>query len=54
MTTTKQASEPSLETRLGQAGGLTLSSQAVPPIPPELQAMADATPDVGVARRLLE
>jgi succinate dehydrogenase / fumarate reductase, flavoprotein subunit len=43
-----------LQTRLDPAGGLTIATQAVPPVPPELQALADATPDAGVAGRLLE
>jgi succinate dehydrogenase / fumarate reductase, flavoprotein subunit len=43
-----------LQTRLDPAGGLTIATQAVPPTPPELRALADATADVGVAGRLLE
>jgi succinate dehydrogenase / fumarate reductase flavoprotein subunit len=43
-----------LQTRLDPAGGLTIATQAVPPIPPELRALADATQDVSVAGRLLE
>jgi succinate dehydrogenase / fumarate reductase, flavoprotein subunit len=43
-----------LQTRLDPARGLTIATQAVPPVPPELQALADATADVGVAGRLLE
>jgi succinate dehydrogenase / fumarate reductase, flavoprotein subunit len=43
-----------LQVRLDPARGLTTTTQPVPPVPPELQAWADATPDVGVAGRLLE
>jgi succinate dehydrogenase / fumarate reductase, flavoprotein subunit len=43
-----------LQSRLDPARGLTIATQAVPPVPPELQALADATADVGVAGRLLE
>jgi succinate dehydrogenase / fumarate reductase, flavoprotein subunit len=42
------------QTRLDPTRGLTTATQPVPPIPPELQALAKATPDVGVAGRLLE
>jgi succinate dehydrogenase / fumarate reductase, flavoprotein subunit len=42
------------QTRLDPTRGLTTATQPVPPIPPELQALANATPDVGVAGRLLE
>ena len=43
-----------LQTRLDPARGLTTATQPVPPVPLDLKALADATPDVGVAGRLLE
>jgi succinate dehydrogenase / fumarate reductase flavoprotein subunit len=43
-----------LQTRLDPTGGLTIATRPVPPIPPELQALADAAPEVDVAGRLLE
>jgi succinate dehydrogenase / fumarate reductase, flavoprotein subunit len=43
-----------LRTRLDPGGRLTIAADPVPPVPPELQALADATQDVSVAGRLLE
>ena len=43
-----------IQTRLDTDGRLTTATKPVPPIPDELQALADATEDVGVAGRLLE
>jgi succinate dehydrogenase / fumarate reductase flavoprotein subunit len=43
-----------LQTRLDAGGRLTTVTQPVPAVPPELQALADATQDVSVAGRLLE
>ena len=43
-----------IQTRLDTEGRLTTATRPVPPIPPELQALADATQDVGVVGRLLE
>jgi succinate dehydrogenase / fumarate reductase flavoprotein subunit len=40
--------------RLDSAGGLAVGAEPVPPVPSELQALADATEDVSVAGRLLE
>ena len=42
------------QTRLDTDGRLTTATQPVPPVPPELQALADATQDVSIAGRLLE
>jgi succinate dehydrogenase / fumarate reductase, flavoprotein subunit len=42
-----------LQTRLDR-GQLTTAAAPVPPVPPELQAWADATQDLSVASRLLE
>jgi succinate dehydrogenase / fumarate reductase flavoprotein subunit len=42
------------QTRRDPAGGLAVTAEPVPPVPPELQALADATPDVSIAGRLLE
>jgi succinate dehydrogenase / fumarate reductase flavoprotein subunit len=43
-----------LQTRLDAGGRLITATQPVPAVPPELQALADATQDVSVAGRLLE
>jgi succinate dehydrogenase / fumarate reductase flavoprotein subunit len=43
-----------LQTRLDPAGRLAVTTEPVPPIPPELQALAGATQDVSIAGRLLE
>jgi succinate dehydrogenase / fumarate reductase flavoprotein subunit len=43
-----------LQTRVDADGQLTTAAHPVPPIPPELQALADVTQDVSVAGRLLE
>jgi succinate dehydrogenase / fumarate reductase, flavoprotein subunit len=40
--------------RLDPAGGLAVTADPVPPVPPELQAWADASQDLSVAGRLLE
>jgi succinate dehydrogenase flavoprotein subunit len=42
------------QARLDGIGRLTVAARPVPPVPPELQAFADATQDVSVAGRLLE
>jgi succinate dehydrogenase / fumarate reductase flavoprotein subunit len=42
------------QTCLDPSGGLAVAAEPVPPVPPELQALADATQDVSVAGRLLE
>jgi succinate dehydrogenase / fumarate reductase flavoprotein subunit len=42
------------QTRLDSDGRLTTATEPVPPIPPELRALADATQDVSIAGRLLE
>jgi succinate dehydrogenase flavoprotein subunit len=42
------------QTRLETDGRLSTATEPVPPIPPELQALADATQDVSIAGRLLE
>jgi succinate dehydrogenase / fumarate reductase, flavoprotein subunit len=42
------------QTRLDGTGRLAVDARPVPPVPPELQAFADATQDVSVAGRLLE
>ena len=43
-----------LQARLDAGGRLTTATRPVPAVPPELQALADATQDVSVAGRLLE
>jgi succinate dehydrogenase / fumarate reductase, flavoprotein subunit len=43
-----------IQTRLDTEGRLTTATKPVPPLPPELQALADATQDVGVVGGLLE
>jgi succinate dehydrogenase / fumarate reductase flavoprotein subunit len=43
-----------LQARLDPTRRLTIAPRPVPPIPPELQALADAAPEVDVAGRLLE
>jgi succinate dehydrogenase / fumarate reductase flavoprotein subunit len=43
-----------LQTSLDPTRGLTTATQSVPPVPAELQALVNATPDIGVASRLLE
>jgi hypothetical protein len=43
-----------LQTRLDVGGRLSTATRPVPPVPPELQALANATQDVSVAGRLLE
>jgi succinate dehydrogenase / fumarate reductase flavoprotein subunit len=40
--------------RVDPAGGLAVTADPVPPVPPELQAWADASQDLSVAGRLLE
>ena len=40
--------------RLDPARGLAIATQAVPPIPPELQAWAEDAEDLSLAGRLLE
>jgi succinate dehydrogenase / fumarate reductase, flavoprotein subunit len=42
------------QARLDVAGHLTIDAQPVPPVPPELQAWADASEEPSVAGRLLE
>jgi succinate dehydrogenase / fumarate reductase, flavoprotein subunit len=42
------------QARLDGTGRLAVDARPVPPVPPELQAFADATQDVSVAGRLLE
>ena len=42
------------QTRLDTDGRLSTATEPVPPVPPELQALADATQDVSIAGRLLE
>jgi succinate dehydrogenase / fumarate reductase flavoprotein subunit len=42
------------QTRLEADGRLTTATEPVPPIPPELQALADTAQDLSVAGRLLE
>src|SRR5215217_4048727 len=42
------------QTRLDTHGRLSTATEPVPPIPPELQALADTTQDVSIAGRLLE
>jgi succinate dehydrogenase / fumarate reductase flavoprotein subunit len=43
-----------IQTRLDTGGRLTSATRPVPAVPPELQALADATQDVSIAGRLLE
>jgi succinate dehydrogenase / fumarate reductase, flavoprotein subunit len=43
-----------VQTRLDAGGRLTTATRPVPAVPPDLQALADATQDVSVAGRLLE
>jgi succinate dehydrogenase / fumarate reductase, flavoprotein subunit len=43
-----------LQTRLDVGGRLSTATRPVPPVQPELQALANATQDVSVAGRLLE
>ena len=43
-----------LQTHLDGTGRLSTATRPVPPVRPELQALADATQDVSVAGRLLE
>jgi succinate dehydrogenase / fumarate reductase flavoprotein subunit len=42
------------QTRMDPAGGLTVTAEPVPPVPPELQPWADASPDLSAPGRLLE
>jgi succinate dehydrogenase / fumarate reductase flavoprotein subunit len=42
------------QTRLDTDGRLSTAAEPVPPIPPELRVLADATQDVSIAGRLLE
>jgi succinate dehydrogenase / fumarate reductase, flavoprotein subunit len=41
-------------TRLDPAGGLTMTADPVPPVPPELASWAQTEQDLSVASRLLE
>jgi succinate dehydrogenase / fumarate reductase flavoprotein subunit len=42
------------QTRLDSAGGLAVTAEPVPPIPPELRPWADTSEDLSTAGRLLE